>query len=250
MQTMTIPRRFCGPPNSGNGGYICGLLAKHIPGDAEIMMRAPTPLDTELAVVEAEPGKWELRSGDKAVLVGRSTTLELSRQERATFEEAAEAERTPVVKAHDHLLPTCFTCGPERKPGDGLRIQVGPVRGRPTVFAATWIPDPTLSASDGRIAGEFVWAALDCPTGYAITYDPASGGFDKTPILTGTMTARVNVRPRPGERCVVTAWEASREGRKRFAEAALWGEDGTLLGESRAIWIVVNRETQLGKSKT
>jgi len=27
MQTITIPRRFRGPPNSGNGGYVCGLLA-------------------------------------------------------------------------------------------------------------------------------------------------------------------------------------------------------------------------------
>lgn len=24
MSTMTIPRRFRGPPNSGNGGYVCG----------------------------------------------------------------------------------------------------------------------------------------------------------------------------------------------------------------------------------
>lgn len=244
---MTIPRRFCGPPNSGNGGYIAGLLARHIPGAAAIMMRAPTPLETELAVVEAEPGTWELRNGDKTVLVGRSAMLELSRRERATFEEASEAERNPVVKAHDHLLPTCFVCGPARKRGDGLRIEVGPVPGRPTVFAATWLPDPTLSAGDGRIAEEFVWSALDCPTGYAISYDKATGGFDRSPILTGTMTARVHARPRPGERCVITAWEAGREDRKRTGEATLWSEDGTLLGETRTIWIVVDRQTQLGK---
>ena len=30
MQTMTIPRRFRGPPNSGNGGYVCGMLARQI----------------------------------------------------------------------------------------------------------------------------------------------------------------------------------------------------------------------------
>jgi hypothetical protein len=30
MQTMTIARRFCGPPNSENGGYVCGRLARHI----------------------------------------------------------------------------------------------------------------------------------------------------------------------------------------------------------------------------
>jgi hypothetical protein len=32
MQTMTIARCFRGPPNSGNGGYVCGMLARHITG--------------------------------------------------------------------------------------------------------------------------------------------------------------------------------------------------------------------------
>ena len=41
METMTIPRRFRGPPNSGNGGYVCGMLARHITGAAEVTPRAP-----------------------------------------------------------------------------------------------------------------------------------------------------------------------------------------------------------------
>jgi hypothetical protein len=40
MQTMTIARRFRGPPNSGNGGYVCGMLARHIAGAAEVTLRA------------------------------------------------------------------------------------------------------------------------------------------------------------------------------------------------------------------
>ena len=40
MQTMTIPRRFRGPPNSGNGGYVCGMLARQIAGAAEVTLRA------------------------------------------------------------------------------------------------------------------------------------------------------------------------------------------------------------------
>jgi len=56
MQTMTIPRRFRGPPNSGNGGYVCGMLARQIAGAAEITLRAPPPLETELGVVEVGKG--------------------------------------------------------------------------------------------------------------------------------------------------------------------------------------------------
>ena len=63
MQTMTIARRFRGPPNSGNGGYVCGMLARYISGAAEVVLRAPPPLETELDVVEIEVGRWELRRG-------------------------------------------------------------------------------------------------------------------------------------------------------------------------------------------
>ena len=31
MTSMIIDKRYRGPPNSGNGGYVCGRLARHIP---------------------------------------------------------------------------------------------------------------------------------------------------------------------------------------------------------------------------
>ena len=43
-----IGRQFCGPPNSGNGGYVCGVLAKGLEGPVTSMIRAPVPLDTDL----------------------------------------------------------------------------------------------------------------------------------------------------------------------------------------------------------
>jgi hypothetical protein len=62
------------------------------------------------------------------------------------------------------------------------------------------------------------------------------------------MSARIKTRPRPGECCVVTAWEAGREGRKRIAEAAAYGEAGNLLAVARATWIAVDRQVQLGQA--
>jgi hypothetical protein len=63
---ITIPKRFCGPPESGNGGYVCGLLAGYVNGDAEVTLRLPPPLDRPLDVVR-ESGVARLMEGDKLV---------------------------------------------------------------------------------------------------------------------------------------------------------------------------------------
>ena len=250
MTSIIIDRRYCGPPNSGNGGYVCGRLARHIQGGAEITLRFPPPLDRPLDVVATDAGSWELRDGATLVASGRPASVELTRQEKASFDEARAAELLTPLKPHEHLLPTCFVCGPARAAGDGLRIFAGPLPHQygnaSAVLAASWIPDPNLAAEDGLVATEFLWSALDCPTGYAASYHQENGGFDRTPILLGRMSARIEARPRPGEPCVITAWPAGRDGRKRIAEAAAYGDAGTLLAVARATWIAVDREVQLG----
>jgi hypothetical protein len=248
MTSVTIDKRYCGPPNSGNGGYVCGRLARHIAGGAEVTLRAPPPLDRPLDVATADSGSWELRDGDTLLATGRGASVEPARLETASFEEASAAQMMTPLKPHEHPLPTCFVCGPARAHGDGLRIFAGPLPRRPAVLAATWVPDPTLAAEDGLVAPEFLWSALDCPTGYATNYRPESGSYERTPILLGRMSARIEARPRPGERCVVTAWEVGRDGRKRLAEAAAHGEAGQLLAVARATWIAVDRNVQLGRA--
>src|SRR3954447_8743199 len=185
MTQIILDKRFCGPPNSGNGGYVCGRLARHIPGAAEITLRAPPPLDTPLDAVATDDAAWQLRDGDKIVATGRPASVELARVETASFEEACAAELLTPVKPHEHPLPTCFVCGPARAEGDGLRIFAGPLGRRSqtasAVLAATWTPDPSLAAEDGLVAPEFLWSALDCPTGYAANHNPESGSFDRVP---------------------------------------------------------------------
>lgn len=248
MTPIIIDKRFCGPPNSGNGGYVCGRLARHIPGAAEVTLRAPPPLDKPLDAIATDDGTWELRDGGNIVATGRATSVELARMEKAGFEEARAAELLTPVKPHEHPLPTCFVCGPARAKGDGLRIFTGPLgrHSQNAVLAASWTPDPNLAAEDGLVAPEFLWSALDCP--YACNYNQQSGSYDQAPILLGKMSARIEARPRPGERCVITAWPTGRDGRKRVAEAAAHDEAGTLLAVARATWIVVERDVQLGRA--
>lgn len=252
MTAIIIDKRYCGPANSGNGGYVCGRLAQHIPGVAEVTLRAPPPLEKPLDVVAADDGLWELRDGASIVATGRAANFELAGLAQASFDEASAAELRTPVKPHEHPLPTCFVCGPARTPGDGLRIFAGPLarqsREAPVVLAATWIPDSTLVAEDGLIAREFLWSALDCPTGYAAGYDSVRAESDGTPLLLGRMSVRIEARPRPGERCVITSWTTGRDGRKRTAEGAAYGETGTLLAVARATWIAVDRQVQIGRA--
>ncbi|MGY4334293.1 hypothetical protein ACVWWG_008710 [Bradyrhizobium sp. LB7.2] len=117
MTPIIIDKRYCGPPNSGNGGYVCGRLARHIPGGAEVTLRAPPPLEKPLDAIATDDGTWELRDGGNIVATGRAANVELARLEKASFEEACAAELLTPVKPHEHPLPTCFVCGPAKGEG-------------------------------------------------------------------------------------------------------------------------------------
>src|SRR5260221_2026725 len=84
MTSIIIDKRYCGPPNSGNGGYVCGRLAQHISGGAEVTLRAPPPLDKQLDVVATDEGSWELRDGAAVLASGRPASVELARLGKAS----------------------------------------------------------------------------------------------------------------------------------------------------------------------
>ena len=169
MSFIAIDKRFFGPPNSGNGGYVCGLLAKHFPGSAEITLRAPPPLERELHIETRADGAVELHAAEKLIAAGRPVQLDIQDIPPATYSAAEDAARRTPYDESNHNLPMCFVCGPARKHGDGLRIFAGPLRPEASdgLVAATWVPYANLADTSGYVAREFLWAALDCPTGYA-----------------------------------------------------------------------------------
>jgi hypothetical protein len=225
---LVIDPRFNGPAGSANGGYTCGLLARLLDErDAEVTLRLPPPLGRPLRL-EREDGAIVAFDGDARVAEARAVELRLEIPQPPSLEEAEQAAAR-YAGFEEHAFPTCFVCGPERKPGEGLRIFAGPLRDG--VVASSWVPHPSLFP-DGRVAPEFVWAALDCPGAFAVGFSARGGA------VLGRFAARVDDVPAVGERCVVTAWPLGEEGRKLFAGTALYGEDRRVLGRARATWIV------------
>ena len=250
MKSVVIDQRFCGPPKSANGGYACGLLAAHIDGDAEITLRAPPPLGQPLDIVIGEQGA-ELRHGATALATARRVRVDVPEVPIVDFREAQEAARRSPADESSHPLPRCFVCGPARAHSDGLRIISGGLPARPDrpvgTVAAPWVPYADLAGENGAVAHEFVWAALDCPSGYAGLEARHLGMAGDEAILLGRMSARLERRPRPGDRCIIVAWPTGRDGRKLFASSALLSADGEVLAAARATWILVDRRVQLGE---
>lgn len=228
METLTIAGRFCGPPSSGNGGYVCGRLAGMLGGaGAEVTLRKPPPLDVPLAVDRRDDGTVAILHDGVLIADARAGDPAIDAPPAPDFDRAETASRAYIGWTF-HAFPSCFVCGPDRAAGDGLRIFPGPT-GAHTV-AAPWIPDPGLAGPDGDVAPEFLWAALDCPGAFAAMGE-APGTF-----LLGRFTARLMGSVRPGDRCTLTGWQISVDGRKRHVGTALYDAAGTPLGIARAIW--------------
>ena len=132
----------------------------------------------------------------------------LDRVDLATAERAAG----PLDGLGDHPFPTCFVCGPDRLPGDGLRLTPGWLEDREEETACTWVPDDSVDLAQ-------TWAAMDCPGGW-------SGGMAGRPMVLGTMAARVERPAVAGERCVVVGRHLGADGRKTRSAATLWSVGG------------------------
>ena len=238
---ITIHRRFNGPPNSGHGGYVCGIIANLIGPCAEVTLRSPPPLDLPLTVERIGSGEVRLSDAETIIAEGRKAELHIDIPDPPTLEESkSAAKRYPGFERHP--FPTCFGCGHERAEGDGLRIFSSPISGS-EVVTAPWLPDVSLAGKTGSVKTEFLWAALDCPAGWAVanlqnTLDP------NTPyILLGRFIADAKHGLKPGQSFVTIGWPIGKEGRKLFAGSAIFSERGELLAAGKTTWISIQPRT-------
>jgi hypothetical protein len=237
--SVVIGRRFNGPPNTANGGYACGCLARALgdgAGAVEVNLRRPPPLEEPLDVaVEGEGAR--LLAGADVVVEGGAISADTLGEPAGpvAVDEARAAEPGSFYLSPTHPFPTCFVCGPRRDVGDGLRIFPAPLGGE-GLFAAVWTPPADLARADGTVPAEIVWAALDCPTSAPGMNKPGPDG-KMLPIVLARLAVEIAGEVRAGADHVITSWEVGRDGRKREAGAALYGAGGELLARARALWI-------------
>lgn len=246
MPTLVVPARFNGPPASGNGGWTAGALAALLlpPDDAgtpvSVRLHAPPPLETAMPVeLSGGPGPRAAvarRGPDVVLSAGEVADDALPPAVPAVDAETAAATASRYRGRRVHPFPTCFTCGPERAPGDGLRLQPGTLLFRDDATACVWTPDPNLDAGDEGVAVPTVWAALDCPGGWSV--DLAG-----RPMVLGSITAVVRRRPRVGERCVVVGAALASSGRKTLTATTLYGDGGAEIARAGHVWVAVDPAT-------
>ena len=230
-----IARLQCGPPESANGGYTAGLLAAALTthgsqAAVEVSLLAPPPLERPLAIVTGPAGTAVLLDDDVEVATARTVDFEPPQlPHRVSFADAeALAPTSVMVRSPElHPFPGCFVCGPDRAPGDGLRLFPAEVPGA-RMFVAPYRPRAE------HVAMEYVWAALDCPSSFPMyeADDPFPG-----PLVLGRMVARIVHPLEPGEPLVVASWRTGAEGRKLSTAVVLHDDSGRVLAAARAIWI-------------
>jgi hypothetical protein len=231
MTTLTVPARYNGPATSGNGGWTAGALSVHVAGSSPgspvtVRLVSPPPLDTPMDVVPEADGVL-LRHGSRDVAMAApgaavATVRPLGDRQSVPLDEAVLA--SAGYRGFDrHPFPGCFSCGPERAEGDGLRIFPG--RLDDNRVAAPW------HAHDVDVPT--VWAALDCVGGW-------TSDMDRRPMVLGQMTAEVLRLPQAGARYVVVGTAIGVEGRKTRTRSELYDVEGDLLAHADHVWIEVD----------
>jgi hypothetical protein len=230
-ETIVIPARHRGPPESGNGGIVSGRLAGLLrPGPVEVTLRAPIPLERALDVRRRNDG-LDLLDGANLVAEARPADLDLGPPPAVTWEEALAASEVGGSDAQSDYN-FCFACGRGHAPDQGLCVWAAPVPGR-DIVAAAFRPHPAHAGPDGFLPDPLLWAAVDCPGAIAV------GASQTEMMLTGRMVGEVTGRFRAGERGIVVGWPLGVEGRKRYSGTALVNEAGDVVARARITWIVL-----------
>ena len=240
MAQLVIDKRYEGIPGVSLGGYVAGVAAKELGASVTVTLaRVVVPGST--VTLERSESQVLVRVGDELAATAERSPFETTAPVPVSPRDAENAsERYPGFD--HHFFPNCFSCGPSRLVGEGLRVFPGPVDGRPLV-ATLWRPPPLVWQADRTVASEFLWAALDCPAIWAHVVHGGSEPDDRA--VSGRLSLDQHA-PVPGEGVsIVAGWPIRREGRKIIAGAGIFSETGDLLVEARQTMILTDRGVPL-----
>lgn len=235
--TIVIPAKFRGPPNSGNGGYVGGAFAQllGLPADqaVEVTLRAPVPLDVPLQVDQSGLDQLTIRRDETLIAEVSVADFALNIPAPPSFDTALslrDSALSLMVREGGSargMHPICFCCGADHEQG----LHVFAARLDESQVVAAWETQPTWQDENGVIPVPYLWTALDCPGQIAYAVEGIRTG------LLGRITARVTKPAIPGAGHVVTAWRERIEGKKHFAGSAIFDQQGELVASALAVWI-------------
>lgn len=228
IKTVTIEGRYNGPPNSANGGYTAGLLARELSGPVQVRLLSPPPLATPLRL-ETDSAMASLFHDDTKIAEATVCQLESHTPECPDQERIVNTHGT-YPDIHHHQLPSCFVCGPARSAEDGLAIF--PIPFDDHGVGCLWRPHKSVHDGSGRIPSEILWAAMDCP-GYFAHRQP------ENLMLLGSMSAEIFNLPKADQTFTVCGWQDRIDGRKYYSITAIFDQQGELCGKSEQVWITL-----------
>jgi hypothetical protein len=238
VTNIMIDSQFNGPPDSGNGGYCCGMFAAQLeldPGATiEVTLQSPPPLDHPMSTRASGSG-IEVLFGETLVATAQAAELAVDYPTPPSLETAIEASKN-YSGFQQHPYPECFVCGTARSHGDGLCIYPGPLADL-SLVCAPWRPFPALANEQGMLRPEFIWSALDCPS-----YFGAFIGQDNPKALLGKQCLRILDEQIPfDDDYIITGWPMGREGRKCYGGTGLFNRSGDCLAIARGTWILLKQ---------
>ncbi len=232
--SVTISGKFNGPPTSANGGYASGLLASVFGPDAAVEARLmmPPPLEKPLTL-ELSEAEAKLTDGEKLVGIAKQVVLDLA---VPTLPETVHFGTGPIgpggtpVESTD--FTTCFVCGVDRAPKDGLCLYSRMIDNAPGLVGDTWELHKGLAGPDGTVNPLYIWAALDCPGYFAC----AAG----KPALLGQLTTEIITPLKAEGTATVIGWDMGTDGRKYHCGTAVFDADGVLVAKAKGLWISID----------
>ena len=229
INSVTIDHHFCGPSESGNGGYSAGLIAANVPFQAEVTLRKPPPLNRSMRLF-VDGGAARLMDGETLVAEAKETTgFQLETPVPVDFSAATAAAKNYYGYEHSPF-PNCFVCGHLRKPEEGLKIHPGRVGER--AVASPWVPYTALGDAQGLVKEEFIWAALDCPGAWALI-------DHEQVVVLGRISVQKILPVKVKQPYVVMGWVIGSEGRKTWTGTAIFNENKELCASAKATWISI-----------
>lgn len=237
---ILIAKRFNGPPDSGNGGFVSGKIAEQIGSPCEVTLRKPPPLDTAMDLTRI--GEIYQMTHEGVLIATAELTdppmCDLAPVNLATARAAAELGY--ALRCQSDVFTTCFVCGQDRAENDGLRLFAGMppdqnIDGSLQPVAVAWTPFAGLASDGVNVDEAHIWAAMDCPSAAAIN----NMGAPREPLhcLLGRFRNAVIRAPRVGEDCVITAQMTGRDGRKIYCDVALFSAMGEMMAQGKTTWI-------------